>query len=319
MSPKEGYYREARQTIKVALEWLDSVESGQKFFLWVHLFDPHIPLRLPERHYKQLMESSESGQLVEFWTRRHHIPGDFYKNQKHMLRMITRYDAEVRYVDTQLQRLFRHYRRSGFDQKSLWVITSDHGEGLGNHSWWGHGKHIYNEQLHLPLVFYFSSGLGRGLKIDHLVENVDIFPTLFELLRGDVYPESIEGESLLSFMIPRQSATYRKSHAFSQRRAYAGKAPESVDSKMIDYEDGEKYALQSRDYKYIYRTAGPDEFYDLRSDPYEVENLIDSQPGEAKRLRDFLLEKLARLRSSAPSRPVDKKAIEQLKSLGYVQ
>jgi arylsulfatase A-like enzyme len=238
-----------------------------------------------------------------------------------MFEKITKYDAEIRYADSELQRLFQYYQQRGFDNKSLWVITSDHGEGVGSHNYWGHGLNVYNEQLRVPLLFYSSQSHSRGQMVEQAVENVDILPTIIELTKGKPCFDHEEGKSLVPLMYQDQPRTYGKTYAFSQRRIYNKIDPQVNNSKVKNYEAGEKYSLQSQGFKYIYRTAGPDEFYNLRTDPYEINNLINQGVDEEVRLRDALLSELAELSKSAhgASEIADKETIEHLKTLGYIQ
>ena len=107
---------------------------------------------------------------------------DFYPDEKSLLNKFDNYDAEIAFVDQEIKRLFHYLDRKGMNSNSLWIITSDHGEGLGNHYYPEHSKKIYNEQLHVPLIFFFSDGRYGPGRIDNLVRHVDILPTLSGLL-----------------------------------------------------------------------------------------------------------------------------------------
>ncbi len=323
-SKEMGWYRGAKDTIDAAIEWLNTLSKNEKFFLWVHLFDPHTPLLPPKAHYEPLkaLVERDTEQFYSFLVEQQRIEEDFFNKPAQMMIKITRYDAEIHYADAEIQRFYEHYQSKEWDTKNLWVITADHGEGLGNHNWGLHGKYIYNEQLRIPLLFYFSSGAGKGRVVEELVENVDIFPTVLELVKNETpLSSAIQGKSLLPLMFPQQNRTYSKEYAFSQRRIYDNKAPEKIIPEKTNYEDGEKYALQSKEYKYIYHTIRTDEFFDLRTDPYEINNLINSGSAEEQQLRTLLLEKIERLKEESASEQllVDEETIEQLKSLGYTQ
>lgn len=318
---KVDQYRSAEDTIQVAIDWLNAKGRNDKFFLWIHLFDPHTPLHPPQQYYDSLLASSRSTDLVTYWIEEQRVAEEYFSDQKQMIERITQYDAEIRYVDDELQRLFQYYKRQNFDRDSVWIITADHGQGVGNHRWWGHGKHIYNEQLRIPLLFYFSSGKGTNHTIDTLVEDIDIFPTLLGL-SNNLSPilKTLQGVSLLPIVFQDPSIDLKK-YAFSQRRNFAGPVPQEILPEKTNYEEGETYSLQSTHYKYIHRTQGIDEFFDLRNDPYEMLNLINKGIEEEQSIRQALLQKIAELKQSSSnlSISVDEKAIEELKSLGYVQ
>lgn len=335
---KKNKYRDAKRTVDAAINWLDQRQSTDRFFLWIHLYDPHKPLRPPESFHETFRNkpTKEKDSFVKFLLEEHHIDFGFYGNKtEKMLRTINAYDGEILYADTELQRLHKHFQKKELNSHSLWILTSDHGEGLGNHRWDAHGKHIYNEQIRVPLIFYFSSGAFLGLSIDQIVEHVDILPTVMELVDGKLRNQvnNVQGVSLVPLFSRNQKLRPIKKYAFAQRREYdEAKRPKKIiqGSERIppmtlpertNYEDGEKFALQDSQYKYIYRTEGEDEFYDLRKDPYELNNIIGRGIKEENELRNAIILKIEQLKqdAGAKSELVDKEAIEQLKALGYIR
>ena len=316
-------YRAAGDTLAHAAKWIYSRKPGEKFFLWIHLFDPHTPMQAPKSYARKMAKDTDMDEMIDYLINTQHIGLKLFDDiEDRMLQTVTKYDAEILYADTELNNFYHDYETLGLDANTLWVFTSDHGEGLGAHNWWGHGKHIYNEQLKVPLIFKFSSGLGTGRVIENVVELTDIFPTLFELVDKDTKEfDGIKGESLVSFISDSpEVAPYEKESAFSQRRLF--KNPASRDKNLGEsYESGEKYSFQSKDYKYIYRTDAGDEFYDMRNDPYEVNNLIGSGLKEEAQLKGKLLEKIKELKEYKPAlqQEVDEATKERLRSLGYLQ
>ena len=332
-------YQQAEKTINVAIKWLDTVKADEKFLLWIHLYDPHTPLKPHPDDYERLANALNPRQHIAFLSEKQKVNLDFfYNSQEEMLHKIRLYDAEIHYTDNEIKRFYNYYQTKVKKENSLWVITADHGEGLGNHNWWGHGKHIYNEQLRIPLIFHFSSGGGgkekaidqivenvnSGKVVEQLVENVDILPTILDLMNVSAkFSYTIQGKSLLHLMLPQKDRIEHKTYAFSERRVFSTKKnPKKINPKKTRFEAGNKYALQSKEYKYIYWTEGPDEFFDLRVDPYEINNLINSGSQQERDLRATLLKKINESQQDAGTEQpltVDKKAIKQLKSLGYVQ
>jgi len=325
--PPPYRYRKAKGTVDAAIKWLDERRSTDRFFLWIHLFDPHPPYDPPALFLEIFtnQHTKEKDSFVRYLLEEHHIDFRFYRNKtKRMLRKINRYDSEILFVDTELKRLYKHLHKKGLDSDSLWILTSDHGQGLGNHRWGDHHKHIYNEQIRAPLIFHFSSGAFQGLSVDQIVEHVDILPTVVDLVGGELSNQikSVQGVSLVPLFFRNEKVRPIKNYAFAQRREYDKKG---IDQKKLfqnkKYEVGEKYALLDNEYKYIYHTLGKDEFFDLRKDPYELNNLIGSGTEEEIKLRNAIISKIKLLKqdSGAKIEFEDKEAIEQLKSLGYIQ
>ena len=131
-----------------AMKALDRLR-GDRFFLWLHLFDPHHPYE-------------DHGDLTH---------GSGEKD---------RYEGEVRYADRQVGRVLEHLKGLGLDRNTVVVIGSDHGEAFGEHNSRWHASSLYPEQLRVPLLIRVPGWPGQ--KIEAPVENVDLFGTLQSLL-----------------------------------------------------------------------------------------------------------------------------------------
>jgi len=155
--------RPAGKTVAAALSWL-SVRK-EKWFCWVHLFDPHAPYSPPEPYASRFEADPYSG--------------------------------EVAYVDAELGKLLDEVAKGEGLAKTLVVLTGDHGEALGEHGEMGHGYFAYNATIRVPLII---AGPGtKALRIKDTVSHVDIFPTVCEVLGLD-RPPSLQGESLAPFL-----------------------------------------------------------------------------------------------------------------------
>ena len=153
--------RKAEVVVEKALEWLKLPKD--RWFLWVHCFDPHQKYEPPEPF------KTEYGDRP--------------------------YDGEVAYVDYSLGRLLDHIKKQGLEEKTLVVFTGDHGESLGQHGESTHGYFAYNSTLWVPLLIAYP-GLKPG-KVDKPVAHIDIFPTVCDVL-GISRPPHLHGISLLA-------------------------------------------------------------------------------------------------------------------------
>jgi arylsulfatase A-like enzyme len=315
--------RSAAATVDAAFAWLKEADPNKKSFIWIHLFDPHLPLAAPDQYVNEIKSLNDSKKAFQYLTETQHLELDFFKGSKEqLLNRVAKYDAEIMYSDHELKRFFDEYKKRGFDSNALWILASDHGEGLGAHNWWRHGKHIYNAQLHVPLIFRFSSKKYAKRVVSRVVENIDIFPTVMELAHVDVkmaYP--IQGESMVADIKGQATEAGRTNYAFTQRRHYNHQKKRTEDQHKKNYEPGDAFAIQTDTYKYIYRTEGPDEFFNMKSDPWEAKNILGSKPKFEKELKDKLISKFAQLKKDAPvkHKVVDDITLEKLKGMGYVQ
>jgi arylsulfatase A-like enzyme/Flp pilus assembly protein TadD len=148
----------------VALDWL-SKHYQNRFFLWMHLYDPHYPYRPPEPY------SSE------------------YKDRL--------YDGEIAFADEQVGRLLRFLREKNLYDKTLIVVAGDHGESLGEHGEKTHGFFIYNSTLRVPLIFHLPG--GKPATVTNLANLADIVPTVLRILNFEI-PPGVQGENLVPLM-----------------------------------------------------------------------------------------------------------------------
>lgn len=311
-------YRNAEATINQTLSFLQRVDSDKKLFLWVHLFDPHIPYEKRDSYIEQVTQNFNGVNFYDFLTNEHHIDPSTYDSVSDMIEYINLYDSEISFVDFQLKRFNAYLTDMKFNQNALWVITSDHGEGLGNHGWLEHSKNIYNEQLHVPLIIYTPQNVFSPNQIKHQVESIDIFPTLSDMIHQPLHLKvpTLSGNSFAKDLTKKWFHWNRKKWALSQRRSFD---ISSIDMKK--YAPGSAYAIQNYEFKYILNTEDQDELYDLRRDPHELQNLLLEQHSLTEVDPNFILNWVNQLETSneIKSKKVDQDTINKLKSLGYIQ
>jgi arylsulfatase A-like enzyme len=213
-------------------------------------------------------------------------------------RGISLYDAEVEYVDGALGRFRQTLMRMGLWDRSLVILLSDHGEGLEDHGEDSHGYFLYQSTLWVPLLVHWPKGsANHASRVTEPCGLIDVAPTLLDFLHIAA-PPSFEGHSLLA------------------------DAPHAVYGETVYAHDAFGWAplrsLRVGDHKYI--AAPKPELYDLRSDPHELHNLVNSQSGEASTLRTELAQLLARHAPQPLSANGNMAAGTQaaLRSLGYL-
>jgi arylsulfatase A-like enzyme len=331
--------RRAPELIDDAIRWLSGGRSATRFFLWVHLYEPHRwkkPSQVPEPALRSVRSQPvwDEAQFYDHIARLHGLPDppedeEFEiswqgamtsgvqqapQSRAELLEFIDSYDALIRDADGQIQRLYSALEQLELPGATLWILTSDHGEGLGSHGYAGHGARLYNEQLHVPLLVHATDGSLAPRRVPALVQHVDLLPTLAELLGvtlTSAQPE-VAGRSLVPLLRGAAAET-------SVRFAFAEKKRADEESDV-----GELFALQDLQNKLIQRPDGQEEFFRLGDDPKELESLAAEEPARAE-LRRALEERLRAFSRLAP-RPgaagQDGPApewLEELKELGYVR
>jgi len=258
--------RKAEDVIAPALAWL-SDQKG-KWFCWIHLWDPHAPYRPPE----------------PFLSR--------YKNDP--------YSGEAAYVDSQIGGLMSELQKKGWLDRTLVVVTADHGESLGEHGELTHSYFAYNSTLHVPLIM---AGPGiRHSRLNEPVSHIDIFPTVCELLNIKA-PPFLQGESL----VPRINGKKGTARAFyfESLDPYLNKGC----APLRGFMEGRR--------KYI--DSPIPEVYDLAKDFDESANLAPSLDLSLLRKKLQEMEKSLSLpMKKEGSQVADRQTLDKLRSLGYV-
>jgi len=305
--------RDGALVVRAARQWLGA-HRGQPVFVFVHLFDLHMPYTLPAEVARR--------------------------------QGISRYDAQLEYVDRLMGSFQQELVQSGWWEKSLVVLFGDHGEGLGDHQETDHGYYIYESTLHVPLIvhwpgkdrnskletgkskletrnskfetgtsardassdFRFSSFDFRALSFTDRVETpaglIDVAPTILDYLRISA-PASFQGVSQLGALQAREPAT-----------------PRAVYSESLYAHDAFGWAslraLRVGKYKYI--QAPKAELYDLESDLREQVNLLHINAAMAAELQNELAKVLTRYAPSPRATPpaLSPETLAELESLGYL-
>jgi arylsulfatase A-like enzyme/thioredoxin-like negative regulator of GroEL len=261
--------RQGGETWAQAREWI-AAHAADRFFVWMHLFDPHTPYAPPE----------------PFRTRFADRP----------------YDGEIAYVDSILSEVVEELSRRSLLQKTMVVVLSDHGEGLGDHDEDEHGLLVSDTTLHVPWIVRLPDRQFAGTVVDRPVSLVDVMPTVLDLTGAPV-PNAIDGTSRVGLM----------------------RAPASGQTDVLYAETlyprlrfGWNELLSVRTDRFKLVRGGRTELYDYVNDPGETRNLAGERPEIVSRL-DGIAARLARDADPSSRAPrTDAAAASRLRSLGYV-
>ncbi len=260
-------------TVAEATAWLGAAGADRRF-AWVHLYDPHDPYEPPEPYATK------------------------YAGRP--------YDGEVAWSDELVGRLDAALASAKLRDDTLLIVTSDHGEGLDEHKEAVHGFFVYESTLAVPLLMR-GPGIRPGTRLKAVTRNVDVMPTVLDLLGLAAKTPKVSGRSL----------------AGALRGTPQDEEPTFAESlvPLVHYGWSDLRAVRDGQWKYI--LAPRPELYDLGQDPHERQNLIDKEPQRARAYRSGIEQRLreeqALLRDTGPaaaSVPAD--LLEKLGALGYV-
>lgn len=259
------------------LQWKPELERAQKYFLYVHYMDTHKPYTRHEATYDPAAPDP----------------------------LLARYDSAIGHVDERIQELYAALR---WHERTLLIVTADHGEEFGDHGGVEHENTMYAELLRVPLLLSWPGVIGPRRVADD-VSNVDLLPTI-EALTGQANAATpVSGVSLLPLLEGERMAA---------RTLFAMRRTETLEPPL------ERKAAIRNPWKYILTMPGNrEQLFDTCRDPRDQHNLIAKSKDVAARLRG----ELAAFEAKAQKHPrafvsSEQKAsdlAQQLRALGYVQ
>jgi arylsulfatase A-like enzyme len=277
-----------------ALTWLAerrAAADDRPFFLWVHYVEPHAPYRLQERH-RAALGLPAKGNLP---------PED-------------RYDTEVAEADRAVGLLLDGLAALDFARETLVAFTADHGEGLGEHNEWGHGRHLYETTLRIPLSLTWPGRIRPGT-IDAPALITDLAPTIARLVGieppGDFAGHDFTGSLTGGEEPPRDRVTYHQAHR--------GVVLSGHDSNQARRAGLLEVATIQRGLKEVLRVgSGRLWRYDLARDPREIAGAAPAAVTSEGLLVfvETVSTALGRF-DAVPLEPLDEESIEHLRALGY--
>jgi arylsulfatase A-like enzyme len=271
----------ARKVTDKALSWLD--EQSDPFFLWLHFFDPHHAYLHHDSGFDYVFEPA-GGFAVDYtgWNQHPSPLLDFVRENRETL--VSLYDGEIYHTDQQIGRLLQHLRQTDRFDRTMVIVTSDHGEAFGDHDHVGHGKLLYQELIRVPLIVRIP-GYSERRVVDGFQETKDIFHTVLSVLGIDAQAGS--GFNLLSDS---------RSYIYSE-----------VNHKIPD----KRVAVIHENWKMNYTFDGTVELFDLSEDPKEQINVAEENTEIVRNL-------LERMSEDMNVVVMDEEALEDLRSLGYI-
>ncbi len=299
------YERAGEETVALARDWL-AQESGEAgIFLWVHLFDAH----LPHRSLDPIRVRPEPSFAGETWTESERLQQQEWFGAS--------YAAEVARVDRLCAELDHMWSQRAGSRGSFMAFTSDHGEGLWEHDYLGHSLQLYQMQIHVPLILVAPGRIAPGTRIEGPTGAVELAGTLWNgaipRSKGEVFGPGLWG------LLDGTGAPSRR--VIAEQFAMPGWLRHlRGENGTDDPRNASKFAVMEDDLKYIWNEAGPAEFFRLADDPGERTNLAESYPDRVAswdRKRERYLASTPTARGASASKKPQTQ--EMLNALGYTE
>ncbi len=266
-----GLQRRGDEVLRHALEWLKR-NSHKPFFTWIHFYDPHHPYDPPE---------------------------PFHSRYRDRL-----YDGEIAYVDTVFGKLMNFLETAGLREKTIVVVTSDHGEALGEHDESYHGYYVYDSTLRVPLIVSLPGTKNQAKEVNLPVSLLDVAPTILQIA-GIPRPAQMQGRGLLASILgkPQNPAPIYSESLFAN----------------LHFGWGGLHSLHLGRYKLILSKRS--ELFDVEIDPGEKNNLIAEKRAIVPELTHRLEEIAKTYTRNLPQKNAPKlseEALNKLRALGYI-
>ncbi len=267
--------RPAADVATAVISWIkENLPNDRPFFLFIHFFDAHAPYAPPLDFIERFGNSKER-----------------------------RYAGEIAYIDSQLGRILSAFDDANIRNNTIFIVTSDHGESLGEHGEETHGIFIYDSTIRIPL-FFTGGPIPQGKSLRDQVGIIDIFPTIADLL-GFTIPDRVHGRSLKGLLLGSVSQFDITPYYIESFLSY-----ESFGwSPLIGFRTSSNKLIR----------APRPELYDLKHDPFEKDNLYQRKPDLVKDLENEFTKFLKNITETSDNARTQLSGEERaiLHSLGY--
>ncbi len=274
------------------LSYLKKQKEGKPFFLWLHYADPHAPYKAHKEHAEQL---------------------GLTKKEARSPSKVQRYDMEVAFTDESIGHFLEELPKYADMKKTVVVFISDHGENLGEHGIVGHGRHLYEEALRVPLAVVWE-GRIEPRTISEPSVLLDIAPTLLGLMSKHI-PSNFRGYDWSGALLGRESTEPSRTTYYQAHRGVAHRgAKRSRQRGLLEVavlKDGVKESFRVKNLAH--------KSFDLKVDPHELASLVAKKSGFSEALKKWALDVEEGLHK-AMDRPsnLTESDVEMLRSLGYI-
>jgi arylsulfatase A-like enzyme len=314
---------EKRATQQAALWARDRVANAEPFFLFVNLNTPHLPYS-PDPLV--LVKLSPEARPLERTARLRHVAGmwghlagaqTFDETDFQILRDL--YDAEVATADALVGRLVEALREEQILDETLVIVTSDHGENIGDHGRIDHLLSMYETTVRIPMVLRYPKRIAAGSVDDSLVSLVDVSASVLDICGLGAGQPGIAGRSLVD---PDRSAPMFV--VAENERPVNGikKMRKSFPSFDTDAIDQRMRMLRTERHKLIWSEKSGSQLFDLHADPGEQRDLAASDPELLVRLEELLFGWMREHSAETDAEPFesrDPEALRRLRALGYIE
>jgi arylsulfatase A-like enzyme len=311
----------ARALTCTIIHWLEKRLPERPFLIFANYLEAHLDYAPPKPYDTMFLPKGVSR------IRAHRVNQDpvafigrkVSMSQEDFNILYSLYDGEIAYQDRWLRVLFDHLRQQSLINDTILIVTSDHGDNIGEHQLMGHEFSLSEQLLHIPLIIRYPKVYEGGLRVDGITQLTDIFPTIVDIIDGNQdVKRPKQGFSLIPsrFTELRDRIAYAELFAPNQQNISDRYAGIDLSQFLKD-----RRVVWTRDYKFIWSSKCDHELFDLRYDAAEENNIYSDMPEKAAEMQGILDSWLNSFDHEADFQQdfeTDEKTVERLRELGYI-
>jgi arylsulfatase A-like enzyme len=316
----------AESTVLAMKKWFyEDYEHDRPFFAFFNFLEPHLPYTPPKPFHRLFMSKDFKAKRINQTNQDHlkYVAQKIEMDSEDFEILTSLYDGEIAYLDSQLKEIFQFLKNLNVFDRTLLIVTSDHGENIGEHGLMGHQFCLYDTLLRVPLIIRYPEVFSGGRIEELCVQSSDLYYTILDLLDIPLKDQEVHKRSFLN---ADYSTEVISEHEIPRI------ALSAIKSRFADFKterlEQEIRCLYTDGFKYIWNQKRPDELYDLTHDPGEKTNILAQNQNRSSKL----LQTLKKWQDSKQGAEEEKKEGEgedfqetideeirkKLKGLGYI-
>jgi arylsulfatase A-like enzyme len=305
-------------------------KSEEPFFIFMNFMDAHLPYYPKKKYLEMFLPSNATGERIKYLR-------DNFRQCRVQIEKLSRadfeilnslYDGEIAFLDSKIGEIIAFLHDKKLLDGTLVILTSDHGENIGDHGLMNHWLCLYDTLIRVPMIIRYPK-LFPSKIVKHQIQTTDIFYTILDIIKyngNSVSKEIIKRHSLLNKI--KGFSKYEK-YTFSEDTKPGRVILKEIQRYNPNFRnkklESAKKAIRGPRYKYISYECGIEELFDIKSDPNESKNIIKEKPEELRILKNKLEEWSSKLTKVGDKRSANKvidefeeAAKNRLKVLGYL-
>lgn len=295
------------------------------FFLYAIYWDTHLPYAAPDRYLAPWLPPGVTPRQARRVNRDpwRYLTGQAAMSADDFQVLQDCYDAALASLDEEIGSLVAWLRQRRLLDDTLLIITSDHGENLGDHGLMSHAYSLHDTLLHVPLLVRYPARFPAGKRVAEQVQLTDLFPTILDAagLKLPAVRAPLQGRSLLASATDASADRLAYAEMLAPQPSIASLnrrtgAPETTPRPALDRA---LRCVRTPDTKLIWASDGAHELYDLRRDPQETCNLFERETTLAEEYLALLASWDVTSGTFVPAPPLDEDVRQRLRALGYLE